>query len=212
MSPTEYAIWVAVKLAQTALFVRLIATRQIGQYPAFGAYLLLSIFSSAVLYTVGQNAYDTIWLWVTPALLLSLALTVLEAHWKIQEHVKPLRHPHIATAIMVGAAAFVAWLTLEATAWASRYKAAALGIRFTTATLACWMILQAALFPRIDPPLPANLASHGRILAIFLFIQASTFAAINLLSPYAPREVLSIGLMSANTACCIAWLIAFWRK
>ena len=211
MSPIEYAIWVAVKLAQTALIVRLARTRLLGQFPAFAAYLSLSIFSSIVLFASG-GTYSTGWIWLTPAILLALAATVLETHWKIQHHCRPLKHPNTATSLMAGVSALICWFTLEAHAWTSHLKPAFFGTRYVTGVLAIWMLWHTAWFPRIDPPLPSNLLNHGRILAVFLCIQVGIFAAINLLAPYAPRELLSCLNMGGQALCFCVWIVSLRRE
>ena len=215
MSPTELSAWACLKCLQAVLIFRIAQLRLFGKFPCFATYLILSLFSSAVLFTVGQQRYDTGWIWLTPALLFALMLTAFEAHWKIQQHCRPLQHPNIATAIMVGVSAFVAWITLEAHAWTSRFKPAFFGIRYTAGVLAIWMMWHATWAPRIEPPLPHNLLAHVRILAVLLFIQAGVFAVINLLSanpPYAPRILLNVLNLGGQALCCCAWILAFRRE
>ena len=212
MSPIELSAWACLKCLQAVLIFRMAQLRLFGKLPCFATYLILSLFSSAVLFTVGQSAYATTWIWLTPAILLALAATVLETHWKIQHHCRPLKHPNTATSLMAGVSALICWFTLEAHAWTSHLKPAFFGTRYVTGVLAIWMLWHTAWFPRIDPPLPSNLLNHGRILAVFLCIQVGIFAAINLLAPYAPRELLSCLNMGGQALCLCVWIVSLRRE
>ena len=215
MSPVEETAWATLKVLQAVLLVRLAHARLLGRYCAFATYLFLAILSSAVLKFASNSSYSTYWSWITPALLMALTLAVIEVHWHIQACVRPLRHPNIATGLMIGVSAFVCWVTMEAHEWTAKIKAACLAMRWVAGTLAILMIWHAAWFPAISPPLRSSLLNHGRIMAVFLFWQACIFAAINLLStkpPYAPRELLSVSNLLGQSACMVMWLIVLRRE
>ena len=211
--------WTAGVGAEAALIGLLCQQRLTRRYPFFLAYLSVQLAASILLLNVEYNsrAYLEGWRWHAAAMIVLRLGVAFEAFRRICEHFPCSTRFRLGLGgSIIGLTGLFSWLAFLPVSPEESYpqgpivsigrcETAALALAFTVV----WWLFRK--FLGANPPMPSNVVTHWKLLTVYFGIDAIGSADLLLPGSFTVRIAENIGVLAAETACIVAWVLLFSR-
>ena len=201
----------AVKLLQTGLYRR---------YPAFFAYLIVSIPCFAVLFFVptSSRAYFIVWVAIQPLAWFLCIRMVFELYRLILERYKGLytlgrwaMYAGIAVSVTISALALLPRITPQMPQRSKGMAYFTAAERGVDCSLAIFLLFMMFLLSWYAVPLCRNVVVHAVIYTVF-FLSSTLGLLLHSVFGKNNADALNTGIMAVSSVCMLAWFFLLSRR